>query len=365
MSSDTVMWSDSDSVTPQGFNSEDGTMTVIQMSIHSEQTDHTFPDNISEPPAAEPYPLAQPEPSAPITEPSAAQPEPLLHNPQPSSSQPQQDSSALLKTPDQSPTKPTPPATALRKPRTSVHLEETDFHSNSNSDAESVHHFAGFEGNPHENEAQEAGESLPQQPPFVNPPQQFQNPLPTDLRLSYLPIKKPSEYNLDSWSLSILPGHLTSFLRDITTATLAHHNLAIQDHKDFGENTYVSTGGCAIRMPPGFKRQILDILCNHLDIIAHMAKNPQVLTVGSPSCTLQMLQFAFVMAHIPTLRLCAYGINSPTHFLETNIGSGVPHAFQHQNHFDISTIAHAIKATSQKDMKCAPTTCATASWIGN
>ena len=202
---------------------------------------------------------------------------------------------------------------------------------------------------------------------------------------------------------------------------MAYHNSWIKDHSDFADYTYISLGGCAIRMPPGYKDAVLEKLWDNFHIITHKADDPLVLNKGSPSCSIAMLQEIMVNLQVKDLRLAAYGMKNPFYLLPTNIGAGVPSQFQLRNHFDIgftyypylpnknslqgiilvrrppqlpklgcetyptllelgegfgtinltldheaisrikcySTLTHALKATSQKDMKSTPTTTTT------
>ena len=174
-------------------------------------------------------------------------------------------------------------------------------------------------------------------------------------------------------------------------------------------------------MPPGYKDAVLEKLWDNFHIITHKADDPLVLNKGSPSCSIAMLQEIMVNLQVKDLRLAAYGMKNPFYLLPTNIGAGVPSQFQLRNHFDIgftyypylpnknslqgiilvrrppqlpklgcetyptllelgegfgtinltldheaisrikcySTLTHALKATSQKDMKSTPTTTTT------
>ena len=246
---------------------------------------------------------------------------------------------------------------------------------------------------------------------------QFEIIEPFHVYISSLPYPSAEVLDLDSWAISIPPYFLSQILSPSTIITMACHNSWIKDHSDFSNYTYISLGGCAIRMPPGYKNAVLEKLWEDFHIIAHRSDDPLVLNKGSPSCSIAMLQEIMVNLHVKDLRLAAYGMKNPFTLLPKNIGSGVPSQFQLKNHFDIgftyylktslqgiilvirhhqmaklgcetyptllelgegfgtinltldheaisrikcySTLTHALKATSQKDMKSTPTTTTT------
>ena len=241
--------------------------------------------------------------------------------------------------------------------------------------------------------------------------------------MNNLPAPDPVDYDLDSWAITITPHQLTSILSPMALVNLAHHQLLLKD-PGFEEYTYVSSGGCTVRMRPIFKEGLLSAISELFNIITHISPNPTVLNKGSPSCTVGMLREAFLTVNVPTLRLASYGIKCPFRLVSYNLGQGLPpHLQLHptKNHFDIgftyypycnigksgqhillakrppnlpkcdsesyplllelgkgygsvnlkpdheaitrlkcySTLAHALKATSQKDMKYPPTTAVT------
>jgi hypothetical protein len=235
-----------------------------------------------------------------------------------------------------------------------------------------------------------------------------------------LPIPDEENYDLDSWAISIETHQLSTILGTMGLVTLAHHSLEIQDHADFADYVFVAQGGCTIRIPPKFKEGVLKKLWKNYHIIAHPSKHPLVLNMGSPSCTVGMLQEILHQLCVPNLRLASYGMKCPFSLVFYNLGDGVRDFMkteQKKNHFDIgfihypyygtrhfrheillakrppgarkcqsesyptllelgegfgtinlkpdheaitrlkcySSLTHALKATSQKDMKYAPT----------
>ncbi|EFP94178.1 uncharacterized protein PGTG_20066 [Puccinia graminis f. sp. tritici CRL 75-36-700-3] len=128
--------------------------------------------------------------------------------------------------------------------------------------------------------------------------------------------------DLDAWNVTTRPRYLNQYLSRNTSINLAHHCIEVRDEEEFKQWIFISSGGCIVRMPNenNHKSDLLEYLRTRMNVIAHKSPHPQVLNSGSPVITVAMMQKALIEIDVPRIRLNSYGMKCPLPLVEGNIG---------------------------------------------